>query len=371
MIAAGFRAGSEELGVRFFLKTEVFSQAKDPEDQEANEDRILVLPNRAYAVIDGVTDKSGRQYDGLTGGRIAGRLVEDAIRDACADREPDTIDVEWLLGRIGEKFATAFWQMGIHCHTDSFETAQFAAQLALALMGREGVRFIIIGDCGLRLNGKEVLQPSFSLDVIGAVIRKVVWNHLKKNGADRQSANDLARAYTVTGLQNVLPNSGDLITSHDLVGIREEVLAEASKALPQISQAHIAEAFAGGMSEQHRYANRVHPLGFATINGRPVPRSMIVSIDRKLSEIDTIELFSDGYFGVPEGTEIEDWEDWIARVEAEDPEKLGRFSSTKGSVGRCMADDRTILIIRNQKERSVSTFQALNAGQKDGERLEY
>ena len=313
------------------LKTEMFSEAKDPERPEANEDRFLILPGRAYAVIDGVTDKTGQFYEGSTGGQIAGRIVEDAIREACAEREPDEIEAEWLLERIGEKFSDTFDRLGICGDAEPFGAAQFAAQLVLALIGTERVRFLLIGDCGLRLNGSEVIQTSFAMDSVGKVIRRIVWNHLIRNGADRKTANDLARAYTVAGLRTVLPNSGGLVTPEDLVGIRNAVSADLAADLPEVSVTDIEEAVAGGMATQHRYANRVHPLGFSTINGRPVPRSMIVLIDRKLSEIETIELFSDGYFGFPEGTRVADWEDWIARVEEEDPEKLARFSSTKGS----------------------------------------
>ncbi len=337
----------------FVLRTEVFSQAKDLENQEANEDRFLVLPHRAYAVIDGITDKSGKHYGGLTGGQIAGRIVEDEIGVACAEREPDLIEAEWLLERIGAKFMDTFAQLGIHNDVDPFATAQFAAQLVLALIGKERVRFIVVGDCGLRLNGNEVIQSTFALDVVCATVRKVVWNHLTRNGADQKTANDVARAYTVAGLRGVHPKSGELVSAEELGRIREEILAEVSAALPEISGADIVEAMAGGVAAQHRYANRIHPLGFSTVNGRPVPRSMITSIDRKLSEIETIELFSDGYFGLPEGSDIADWEDWIAMVEAEDPSKLGRFSSTKGSVGRCLTDDRTVLIIRCQNEHAV------------------
>lgn len=341
----------------FILSSEAFSQAKDRENPKANEDRFLVLPQRVYAVIDGITDKSGRRFGGLTGGQIAGRIVEDTIRFACDRYEPNSIEADWLLERIDEKFADTFAQLGLRGDVDPLSTAPFAAQMVLALIGRERVRFIIVGDCGLRLNGDEVIQPTFSLDVICATIRKVVWKHLTGKGADQQTANDLARSYTVAGLESVFPKSVGLVTAEELGRIREDVSTRVSSALPDIPRTDIDQAMAGGVAAQHRYANKIHPLGFATVNGQPVPSSMIVSIDRNLSEIETIELFSDGYFGFPEGTSIADWEDWIALVEAEDPAKLARFASTKGSVGQCLTDDRTILIIRCQDAHRVSKAQ--------------
>ena len=42
------------------MKIEAFSEGKNLDAPEANEDQFLVLPGRGYAVIDGATDISGR-----------------------------------------------------------------------------------------------------------------------------------------------------------------------------------------------------------------------------------------------------------------------------------------------------------------------
>ena len=54
---------------------EAFSAARDPADSTTNEDTLVVLPGRAYAVIDGVTDRSGLRYDGMLSGRYAAGLL--------------------------------------------------------------------------------------------------------------------------------------------------------------------------------------------------------------------------------------------------------------------------------------------------------
>ena len=52
---------------------EAFTEAKDPLAPGANEDRFVILPGRAFAVIDGVTDRLGTRYNGmLSPGNIAG-----------------------------------------------------------------------------------------------------------------------------------------------------------------------------------------------------------------------------------------------------------------------------------------------------------
>ena len=46
------------------MRIEAFSEGKYLDDPDANEDQFLILPGRGYAVIDGVTDISGRVVRG-------------------------------------------------------------------------------------------------------------------------------------------------------------------------------------------------------------------------------------------------------------------------------------------------------------------
>lgn len=327
----------------------VFSQAKEAGRPEDNEDRHLAIDGRAYAVIDGVTDKTGRRFGGLTGGQIAGRTVESALRKACAEREVDGMDGAWLIDRINREFAAAYRTLGLDAAAVEGPAAPFAAQLALALFGRDRIRFLIVGDAGLRLDGREVFRRSYPMDVIGAAIRKAVWRHVLGRGVDMEIADLAARAYTVAGVGALLPEAAQWIGERDLADLRRRVANAALEALPEVSSAIIEAALAHGMREQHRYANRLHPLGFPILDGRPVPPSMLVEFTRPRAEVDTIELFTDGYFGCPDGTTLDDWEAWFARVEAEDPAKIGRHASTKGSMGRRHADDRTVIIVRSRR----------------------
>jgi len=60
------------------MKIEAFSQSRDPDRPDANEDAWLVVPDRCLAVIDGVTDRTGSRFDGATSGRIASRAALSA-----------------------------------------------------------------------------------------------------------------------------------------------------------------------------------------------------------------------------------------------------------------------------------------------------
>ena len=64
---------------------EAFSEAKDPSAPHANEDQFTILPGRAYAVIDGVTDRLGTRYRGMLSGQYAATIVKDALNSPSAD----------------------------------------------------------------------------------------------------------------------------------------------------------------------------------------------------------------------------------------------------------------------------------------------
>jgi hypothetical protein len=73
------------------MKIEAFSEGKNLDAPEANEDQFLVLPGRGYAVIDGATDITGHLYDGKRGGWLASHIAMQAVADFLldsAEREP-------------------------------------------------------------------------------------------------------------------------------------------------------------------------------------------------------------------------------------------------------------------------------------------
>ena len=69
---------------------EAFSEAKDPSAPDTNEDRFVILPGRAYAVIDGVTDRLGTRYNGMLSGQYAAMIVKEALEYALT--RPDRPD---------------------------------------------------------------------------------------------------------------------------------------------------------------------------------------------------------------------------------------------------------------------------------------
>ena len=146
----------------------------------------------------------------------------------------------------------------------------------------------------------------------------------------------------------MLPRWTEWIGEDSLPALREAAYGHAAGLQKALDKAAIERAVLGGLREQYLYINRTHPLGAPSINGFPIPRELIVQVDRDIDDIETIELFTDGYFGCPEGTTVADWESRLARIEASDPEKIGDHPSTKGSSNGHFSDDRTVLILRRE-----------------------
>ena len=328
------------------IDVEAFTLAKDPETPSRNEDRYVVIPGRAYAVIDGVSDKTGLRHQGLTGGQLAGRMVEEVIRRECDRSHPETIDGVELAECFEKRFQRVHDDIRRDNTNKTPPNLMFGAQLALALQGTRSFRFILIGDSGLRLNGREVFWANHPLDAICSAIRKAVWGLLTEHGVPAERKHEIARAYTVEGLGAVLKLWADHIDGDALVRLRQTVFDSLNGRREEVDAETLKRAIRGGLREQSLYINRHHPLGYPCINGFPIPSDFIVQFDREIEDVETIELFSDGYFGYPEGTRIADWEDRLARIEATDPEKIGDHASTKGSSNGRFSDDRTILIAR-------------------------
>lgn len=91
---------------------------------------------------------------------------------------------------------------------------------------------------------------------------------------------------------------------------------------------------------QHVHQNNGNsPLGYGVIDGSPVPTEFIKTYTFALSDVSTLELVSDGYYGAfPEETTTDAYEALHETIEQTDPNKCGRYASTK------LSDDRTVVI---------------------------
>jgi len=119
-----------------------------------------------------------------------------------------------------------------------------------------------------------------------------------------------------------------------------------SKAFPDLDANDVREVLARGLRTQKAYENIDTPLGFPVVNGNEIQPAHIVQFDLPRETVRTIELFTDGYFDLPNESELSSWESRFREIEEADPYKVGLFQSTKGSGDRQLADDRTVVIVK-------------------------
>ena len=108
------------------------------------------------------------------------------------------------------------------------------------------------------------------------------------------------------------------------------------------------------MVSQHRFANHGDlPLGYASLNGKPLAGEGMLCFSRPRSAVQSIELFTDGYFSLPSEIDLAAWEAEFARVEEVDSHKIDRFPAIKGSTSSEFSDDRTVIIVRYPLSKEV------------------
>jgi hypothetical protein len=252
------------------------------------EDGIIVCDGFA-AVIDGATDKTGRRYDGMTGGRYAMLACADAIRtlDLKADAESG---ISHLTATLAERLPQQLPPGG--------------GPVAVATVFSEARREIWqIGDVGFWHHGLTArgMRPCKTVDRYAADIRAAVLRAELANGADPAA-----------------------LAQHDTG--REAILSI--------------------LTHQGIFSNNVGAgeWAYAALDGRPVQLEL-VTVHQIPSGVDTVVIASDGYPSIL--PTLASSEALLSRLLSEDPLCIDALRGTKGVVpGNVSYDDRAYLSIR-------------------------
>ena len=325
------------------MQIEAASFSRDPARAEANEDAVVVLPGRAWAAIDGVSDRSGVRYDGMLSGRYAARLVAGAVERLLVGAPPP---VESIVPTLTATLAEAYLRHGTLADARASWGARLCCTLALAVLEGSRLHLVLVGDSGVRLNGREVLQMDKELDDITATLRSVAWHRVADPDPVRRDA--VARLVTWHGVGQDASALAPDLTAEDLaaIGVEAEVACVARQGhVPRGDIIHLLRH--GIVGAQGDYQNNAESvLGYGCLDGFTVPRTLMRVVSLEAAEVETLELFTDGYFEPGAGFGLESWEQAHRAVEVEDPAKVGRYRSTKGSVPGRWADDRSYVGVR-------------------------
>lgn len=338
------------------MRIDAFSEGKNLDDPAANEDQLLILPGRGYAVVDGVTDRTGHRYEGMLAGKMAGLVVRDATAGFLLDPANSACEPEALVAHVTQAIQAAYARFGIAETAARQPARRFGATLALAAHCGEVIRTVLVGDSGVRFNGSDLVVVDPGLDRITAGIRQAAWRMLEAMGAPEAERHRVSRACVFNGLARLHPEMTPWLDEASPAALRRRYLDEAGSRFADVPRRDLETLVDGGIIEgQGQFQNNTKsPLSYCVLDGFAVPMQLVRTIDRPADGIDTIELFTDGYFTRGAEPTIACWEAAFALVERTDPFKLDRHPSVKGTIGRVRADDRTVLIVTFRQDHAAA-----------------
>ncbi len=196
-----------------------------------NEDALLIA-NNYIAVVDGVSAKNGRLFDGVTGGKRASEKVCEAI--VLFD---ENITPREAVDKITQKVSELYEE----------EEPKGAAAACAIIFSKSRNEIWSVGDCQCLING-ELFTHEKEIDRINSDIRALVLQMAKQEGKTEAELleNDIGRQF-------ILPI----------------------------------------LEKQHVFANKTGGFSYGVFNGEPVPDEHIIV--HKVKPGDEIVLASDGY----------------------------------------------------------------------------
>jgi len=250
---------------------QTFSKGKT---EERNEDYFDHSEN-CFVIADGATDKSGRTYDGKTGGEIVSKLV---VKEALSSALNGIELVDFLNKKVFQLYEN------LNIANDIINPQyRFTCGCIVVRIIKEQIIITYTGDLGFRINGNIAYQEVKQIDI--------------DNAEERASY---------------------IKATNDVSGSREHIMPLLLK--------------------QFEYQNNPqHPLGYGAIDGTNTPSKFVKTFQYSKDEVHMIELFSDGYFTTPSKTTISDWEKTFEKVEQEDPDIWKIYKSTKSKDDRTIA----------------------------------
>ncbi|MFS8049184.1 hypothetical protein [Rhizobium sp. BR 314] len=334
-------------------RIEAFTLGKKFDHPELNEDSMVIMPGLGYAVIDGVTDRNGTCYDGMLSGQFASRTVKRALEHFLLGyKDPSQPFFHyrgpWALVRyLNSAIRRGYEANNALAEAEADWRLRAGCTLMIAFNDGDYLQIVAVGDSGIRINGSEILQPVKQIDDVTAILRLESWRFFESKGVPAKDCNRLAATLLLRGTQN--QEAGTETAAPDVVEIIEErVLSACKLRLPRVPEWELRElihkGIANGQGDFQNVTDRV--LGYGGLDGFSLPEKYIETRRYPLSDINTIELFSDGYFELGLNFGVASWEESFRNVEFEDPHKIGRYMSTKGTTEAALTDDRTYLGVK-------------------------
>jgi hypothetical protein len=333
---------------------EVFSQGKKFGHPEGNEDSFVAIPGAGYAVIDGVTDRNGTRYADMLSGQFASRIVKRAterfLLDQQAPKTPGGARYEGpraFIDYLTAALYAGYQHEGALAAVEADWKVRAGCTIVAALQIEDRLEIVAVGDSGIRVNCDDLLWVLKPLDDVTSILRREAWRYFEAAGLSTQRSDELAGFMTWRGTQH--QKAGVESAEPSVVAeIERRALAACKAHLPQAPEAELLLLIQHGIEHgQGEFQNVTDKtLGYGGLDGFHIPDRYIEHRSYALSDIDSLELFSDGYFEPAKGFGVVEWEASFRAVEAADPHKIDRYISTKGTTSVALTDDRTYLGVK-------------------------
>ena len=299
------------------------------------DDISLIFPG-LIGVFDGATSA---MIDGQSPGRIAAEAAASAIVDLTVSSRILDMDIASICASMRERMIAKSQTIPPEIY--------MATTIAAVAFGKDEIRLIVVGDSGIRVNGQRIYRHLKKIDDVTTNARVKCFNILanKIKEDDKDQIEMLARRTAYIGLAKA--SREDILTSREV----EQILSTLDDAsIAENDRVAVEGYLLAGLQNQKILANRPDlPLSYSVLCRNEIMLDDVIDVRLPLDEVESLEIYSDGYFTMPEHEiTIEAWEQEFMVAEGRDFHKIADCKSIKGSTSTEFADDRTLIIAEMQ-----------------------
>ena len=316
------------------MNIEAFSRCKYRAVDCPGDDVPFILPGIAIGLFDGATDAKGALINSTPAGRMAALNAAECTAQLLIPPENRKLPARELVNKLSTLYAKSFEKHSV--------SPLPATTLALAIDCGENWRFFCLGDSAIRVNGSETLRHTKLIDDVSTFARVALFHDLSKRLPDRESAEMAARRGIFLGFDDAVEKG---IMGHELA---DNIITETIVGLSLQNEGAIVRAFlTAGICMQYRFANEVgNSLCYDVLADGTPQIGDWVDVWRPKEDVQTIEVFSDGYAKLPDNPTVAAWEAAFEATDKQDFQRISEYKAVKGGTENEFFDDRTVVIVQ-------------------------
>lgn len=316
------------------MNIEAFSRCKYRAVDCPGDDVPFILPGIAIGLFDGATDAKGALINSTPAGRMAALNAAECTAQLLIPPENRKLPARELVNKLSTLYAKSFEKHSV--------SPLPATTLALAIDCGENWRFFCLGDSAIRVNGSETLRHTKLIDDVSTFARVALFHDLSKRLPDLESAEMAARRGIFLGFDDAVEKG---IMGHELA---DNIITETIVGLSLQNEGAIVRAFlTAGICMQYRFANEVgNSLCYDVLADGTPQIGDWVDVWRPKEDVQTIEVFSDGYAKLPDNPTVAAWEAAFEATDKQDFQRISEYTTVKGGTENEFFDDRTVVIVQ-------------------------